>query len=134
MKGEATLLYDGECPICSRYSDYIRLRERYDLQLLDARQHLDLVERYRTEGYDIERGMILTVGGEVFHGHRAIVMLETMTGDRTVLDPAIRATIRVPGLMRAVYPLVKLVRVATLLAKRVSPRIRDADRHKAQGE
>jgi predicted DCC family thiol-disulfide oxidoreductase YuxK len=122
----ALLLYDGDCPFCSRYGAWVRLRDRYGLTLLDARQQPGLVEQYAARGYDIDRGMILEVDGRLYHGAAAIVMLDAMTSPLRPLDRLARVVVRVPGLVRLLYPLIRLVRVVTLRLMGRPPDIRRA--------
>ena len=55
------LLYDGECSICSRYRDYVRLRAKHSIEIRNARESLDLIEGLRAAGHEINTGMILSV-------------------------------------------------------------------------
>jgi predicted DCC family thiol-disulfide oxidoreductase YuxK len=120
----ATLLYDGECPFCSRYADWVRLRQRYDIELLDARGQLERVRELAGRGYDINRGMILLLEDRVYHGADAILVLRGMTAPIGGLDRAAAAIARVPGLVRLFYPLIKVVRRMTLWAMGRQPDIR----------
>ena len=63
------LLYDGECPFCSRYVVHVRLREAVGpVMLANARQHPMLVEEVRRLGYDVDTGMVLKLNGRYYHG------------------------------------------------------------------
>ena len=48
-----------ECPFCSRYAAYQRLREEYTLHLVDARAEPELAGSY---GLDLNEGMIIDLG------------------------------------------------------------------------
>lgn len=120
----AALLYDGECPFCSRYADWVRLRQRYDIQMLDARQQLDRVRELAARGYDINRGMILLVEDRIYHGAEAILMLRGMTAPVGGLDRIAAGLTKVPWLVRLGYPVIKVVRRLTLWAMRRPPDIR----------
>ena len=63
------LLYDGECPVCSAYVAMTQLRRLYPrLKVLDARTEPALVADLRQQGYEINEGMVLTLGGVVHFG------------------------------------------------------------------
>jgi predicted DCC family thiol-disulfide oxidoreductase YuxK len=63
------ILYDGECPVCSAYVGMARLRQLYPgLKVLNARSEPALVARLREEGYDINEGMVLCLGGAIHFG------------------------------------------------------------------
>lgn len=89
------VLYDGECPFCSAYARFARLRQRHELELLDAREARDLVRKLRDRGYDIDEGMIVLVDGEVHHGDDAAAFLELESRGGWLASS---------GLIRAVYP------------------------------
>ena len=48
------LLYDGDCPLCSRFVAMTRLRETLpSFHLIDARDNPQLVALHRSEGREI---------------------------------------------------------------------------------
>jgi predicted DCC family thiol-disulfide oxidoreductase YuxK len=73
------LLYDGECPVCSAYVAMARLRQLYPgLKVLNARSEPELVARLRGEGYEINEGMVLRLGGAVHFGAEATRMIAVL--------------------------------------------------------
>ena len=40
------IIYDGDCPFCRSYVALLRLRERYDVQLVDARKERAAAAEY----------------------------------------------------------------------------------------
>lgn len=78
------MIYDGECPFCSRYVRLVRIREAAgQLQLIDARQGGAEVEAVRQQGYVIDQGMVLIMNGECFHGDdclNRLALLSTRQG------------------------------------------------------
>ena len=46
------VVYDGDCPFCSAYARLTRLRQRHEVDLVDAREAPELVGRLRQQGYD----------------------------------------------------------------------------------
>lgn len=96
------LLYDGECPVCSRYVLWTGMRSHHPgIGLLDARAHPDLVAELRADGVEINDTMVLQVDGERFVGAAAMAriagylpddrwrarVLRRLTGSRQVLQP-----------------------------------------------
>ena len=59
------IIYDGDCPFCSSYVALLRLREQYDVRLVDARKEPALAAQY---GLDLNEGMIVDLDGKVHHG------------------------------------------------------------------
>jgi predicted DCC family thiol-disulfide oxidoreductase YuxK len=73
------LLYDGECPACSAYVAMSRLRRLYPrLKVLDARSEPALVAELRRIGYDINEGMVLSLGGVIHFGADATRMIAVL--------------------------------------------------------
>jgi predicted DCC family thiol-disulfide oxidoreductase YuxK len=65
------VLYDGACPVCSRYVAAAGLAERGDIALLDARAHLELVAEHAAADRAIDEGMVVAIDGTIHHGASA---------------------------------------------------------------
>jgi predicted DCC family thiol-disulfide oxidoreductase YuxK len=59
-----TVLYDGECPACTRYIAASGLAERSDVKLLDARHEPELVKKLSDAGVSIDDTMVVSVNGK----------------------------------------------------------------------
>jgi predicted DCC family thiol-disulfide oxidoreductase YuxK len=70
------LLYDGECPACSAYVAISRLRQLYPgLRIASARDEPALVAELRRAGYEINEGMVLSLGRQLHFGPEATRMI-----------------------------------------------------------
>jgi len=103
------ILYDGACPFCDDYVRYQRLRSATDvLELLDARGHPEVVDRYHLVPADFEDGMVVVVDGTLYRGADAVHQLSHLS------EPPARWWVRwiarlshsLPG-ARRLYPLLK---------------------------
>lgn len=104
------LLYDGECPICAGFVRFAEFRRRHpDLRLLDAREEPELVADLRRRGYEINDGMVLVVGGQLYYGAQANAELASYTSD---LPTRKRAAMTAVG--ATPYPLLRGLRNALL--------------------
>jgi hypothetical protein len=75
------LLYDGECPVCRAYVAMARLRRLHPhLDVLDARTEPALVAELRRQGYEINEGMVLSLGGVVHFGAEATRTIARLGG------------------------------------------------------
>jgi predicted DCC family thiol-disulfide oxidoreductase YuxK len=73
------LLYDGDCPICSAYVAFSRLRQLYPhLRVLSARTEPALVAELRHRGYEINEGMVLSLGGTIYFAAAATQMIASL--------------------------------------------------------
>jgi predicted DCC family thiol-disulfide oxidoreductase YuxK len=97
------IIYDGDCPFCSSYVALLRLREQYDVRLVDARKEPALAAQY---GLDLNEGMIVDLDGKVHHGARAVSLLSRLSG---TISP-----LRSERVARAVYPLFRFGRNVAL--------------------
>ncbi len=70
---EILLVYDKECPACDRYCQIVRIRESVgDLKIIDAREASDVLGEITEQGMDIDQGMVLKMGGQLYYGAEAI--------------------------------------------------------------
>ncbi|MEO3433046.1 DCC1-like thiol-disulfide oxidoreductase family protein [Inquilinus sp. CAU 1745] len=111
----AWLVYDGACPFCTAYARYVRVRRSVGvLELVDARKGGPLVEEVREAGLDLDQGMVLKMGGRLYHGADCLNVL-AMLGSRSGLFNRLNAAIfRSPALSRALYPSLRAGRNLTL--------------------
>ena len=106
--GEAWLVYDGECPFCSAYVRYLRVRESLGkVHLVNARDGHPVVDEIRARGLDLDEGMVLKLGDRYYHGADCInvlALLSTGSGPFNRLNAAI---FRSPAASRWLYPLLR---------------------------
>lgn len=85
-----TLIYDGQCPVCSRYVRRLRLQSLPGgLELVDARQGGSVVLEARRRGLSLDEGVVLRVGDEWAHGADALhrlALLSTPVGPFNALN------------------------------------------------
>ena len=67
------IIYDGDCPFCSAYVRMVRLRDAAgQVELLNARQDHPVVREVLEAGLDLDEGMALKMGDQVYHGDEVI--------------------------------------------------------------
>ena len=110
MKGDY-LLYDGECPACSSFVAFSRLRRSHpSLQVLDARHYPDLVEELRRAGYEINEGMVMRLGGKTLFGSEVTRMMARLSEDPGPLRRAVLWTFGDAPWSQALYPVLRRCR------------------------
>ncbi len=100
------IVYDGECPLCSAYVRMLRLRRAAGpVTLVDAREagH-PLVARARAEGLDLDRGMVVALGGRLHHGDAAMTVLSLLTTPIGQFNRLTAWIFRSPARARFLYP------------------------------
>ena len=100
-----TVVYDGDCPLCSAYVTQLRLKETAGcLDLVDARQHPETVEALDRRGYRLDEGMVVIAGDQAYHGSDAIHALALMSSRSGWLNRLNYWVFRSHTLSAALYP------------------------------
>lgn len=118
MTTTTLIVYDGDCIFCQNYVRLVRLREAIGpVELLNARSDDRRVLNLWRDGYDLNEGMVFVYRGRIFHGAEAINVLASLSDSRNFFSSVNRVVFSHPFLSRTLYPLLKLGRRLTLLAR-----------------
>ena len=84
MKREEILLvYDRECPACNAYCQVVEIRESVgELRIVDARENSEVMNEITSRGLDIDQGMVLKMGNQLYYGSDAVHTL-ALIGSRS---------------------------------------------------
>ena len=119
---QVRLVYDGECPLCSNYAQFLRLKQSVkELTLIDARQGGEVVEEVRSLPHDLNDGMVAIVDGRYYVGHEALNELALLAEGRGVFNRINRLAFNSPVAARLGYPWLRLGRWLLLKLKGVAP-------------
>jgi predicted DCC family thiol-disulfide oxidoreductase YuxK len=109
------VIYDGECPFCTSYVEYCRLKEAFpDVTLTNARDIPDRVAAFRADGMDVDQGMIVIYGDAVYFGDKAMGLLARISRSGAFLQGILRFLFRWPALSVPVYVVLRTGRNLTL--------------------
>lgn len=109
------LVYDGDCPFCSRYVKMLRLREALgNVQLIDARSGHEMAHKVITAGLDLNEGMALIDGDTIYHGDECINRLALMSTPSGVFNRLNALIFRSEKASRILYPVLRSGRNAVL--------------------
>ncbi len=109
------VIYDGECPFCSRYVRMVRLREAVgNVQLIDARSGDPKAKMLVDMGYDLNEGMALIDGDDIYYADDCINRLALMSTDSGAFNKLNAAIFRSKTCSRLLYPIMKAGRRAVL--------------------
>jgi predicted DCC family thiol-disulfide oxidoreductase YuxK len=121
------LVYDGQCPFCSRYIALLRLRKSLGpVELIDARSGHPVAFDLMARGYDLDDGMVLVDADNIYHGKDCINRLALMTTPIGLFNRINAAIFRSRQLSALLYPVLRTGRNVTL---RLLGRRRIADTH-----
>lgn len=77
---EVFLVYDKQCPVCNAYGHAIRISKRVgELKIVDARDRSAIRDEITARGLDIDQGMIVKIGDQLYYGADAIHALALMS-------------------------------------------------------
>jgi len=106
--GRAVLVYDGACPLCTRFAMMVRLRAAVgEVALVDARAGGPVIERLRAQGIDLDQGNVFSYGGRDYVGPEAMQAIATLAGLGGVAGRLVAWMVRSPGRARLLYPLLR---------------------------
>jgi len=109
------LLYDGECPFCSRYVRHVRLRDAIGpITLANAREHAALVAEVERLGFDVDAGMVLKLDGNYYHGADCIHALALLTTPSGWFNRVNSLVFRSATASKLLYPVLRTGRNLTL--------------------
>jgi len=70
---EILLIYDKECPACNNYCQFVRIRDSLgELKIINARVDSEVMKEITCRGLDIDQGMVLKIGDQLYYGADAI--------------------------------------------------------------
>ncbi len=120
LPGAATgpvIIYDGECPVCTRYVRMARLREAAgEVTLVNARERdHPRVAEVRARGLDLNEGMVVLLDGQMHYGSDAMVVLSALSTRSGLFNRMMRVAFASPRRARWLYPV--LVRGRLLLLR-----------------
>lgn len=109
------IYYDGDCPFCSNYVRYLRLRESVGApELVDLRATPGARAELEAKGYDLDKGMVAEISGTRYGGADALNALALLTTPSGLFNRLTGAMFASPPLARLLYPLLRAGRNGTL--------------------
>jgi predicted DCC family thiol-disulfide oxidoreductase YuxK len=112
---ELVIIYDGDCPFCSRYVELVRIRETVGaVRLVNARTGAAEAIELQRAGYDLNDGMIAKYENRIYHGADCVNLLALLSSDSGTFNKINRVIFRSPILSRTLYPILRRGRALTL--------------------
>lgn len=109
------LVYDGQCPICTVYCKYVRIKKTVgQLHLVDARTPNPWMDRITQAGLDIDQGMALFVNDNLYYGADAIHMLTLLSTSSGIFNRVNYCLFRSRFGAAVFYPIAKFFRLLIL--------------------
>jgi len=123
MMGETAdiaIVYDGECPVCSAYIRMLRLRTLGEVALINAREDHPLVRSLQASKVDLDEGMAVKIGDELYLGDQAVQRLALLTGPSSVFNRINFWIFKNAARSRLLYPMLRAGRrlLLTMLGRK----------------
>ena len=84
MKQKLTLYYDKQCPFCSKYANFLNLKENFEISLKDARENQSEISLI-CPNLNINDGFIVIYENDCFQGAKALEFLNSAVDKDTFL-------------------------------------------------
>lgn len=112
------LIYDGDCPFCSKYATLVRFRAAAGpVDLVNAREHPDVVKEMAGRGIKVDKGMVLDLDGKLYHGSDALNRIALMSTGSGPFNAFTAAVFKSKTLSKTMYPVLKAARRVALCMK-----------------
>lgn len=110
-RDKITVVYDDKCPFCQTYCKLVRIREAAgDLELIDARQPSKIMDEITVRGLDIDQGMVVKIGEDIYYGADAIHVLALMSTKSGIFNRLSHWVFRSKKLSAVLYPFLRTCR------------------------
>ncbi len=116
------IIYDGDCPFCSRYVTMTRLRETVgQVKLVDARSDKSVVQEVKALGFDLNEGMLARYNGHDYYGADCIHLLSMLSSKVGLVNRFNSTLFSNRHIAKLAYPILRSARNATLRVLGRSP-------------
>lgn len=114
------VVYDDECPFCRNYCRLLRIRDvATDLELIDARQPSAIMDDITAKGLDIDRGMVVKIGSDIYYGAEAIHILALLSTRSDVFNRFTHWLFKSKKVASFLYPVLRDCRNLALWLMRI---------------
>jgi predicted DCC family thiol-disulfide oxidoreductase YuxK len=108
---EILLVYDKECPACDTYCQIVKIQETVgDLKIIDAREKSEVLDEITELGLDIDQGMVLKMGSQLYYGSDAIHALALISSRSGLLNRINYWIFKSKSVSSWLYPVLRLFR------------------------
>ena len=117
MSNVSYIVYDGDCPFCTRYVKMLRLRAAVgSVEVVDARSDHPVVSFLHEREIDLDEGMALVQDGQISVGDVCIHKIALLTTPSDTFNRLNARIFRSATASRLLYPILRSFRNITLRA------------------
>ena len=105
---EVLLVYDHQCLVCDAYCRRVHIREDVGmLQRVNARESSPVKDELTAKGLDIDKGLVLKIGDEIYYGSDAIHELSLLSNRGNLFNRLAYWIFRSKKLSHIIYPILR---------------------------
>lgn len=102
------IIYDGECPFCSKYVRLIKLKKTIgDVELINARSDTLIKEKLKKLSIDVNQGMVLIDGKDIYFAEDCVHRLALLSTSSTLFNRINKFVFKHKILSKILYPIMK---------------------------
>ena len=102
------IIYDGECPFCSKYVRLIQLKKNLGyVELINAREDPTIKEKLKRLSIDINQGMVLIDGEDIYFAEDCIHRLALLSTSSTFFNRINKFIFKNKIISKILYPIMK---------------------------
>tara|TARA_Y100000589_G_C26644463_1_gene423428 strand:- start:83 stop:442 length:360 start_codon:yes stop_codon:yes gene_type:complete len=102
------IIYDGECPFCSKYVRLIQLKKTVGyVELINARSDTSIKEKLKDHSIDINQGMVLIDGEDIYFAEDCVHRLALLSTSSTLFNRLNKFVFKHKFLSKILYPIMK---------------------------
>lgn len=103
-----SVYYDGDCPFCSKYMTLMRLKETAGpVKLVDLRTNQSEREELISQGFDLDKGMVVEMNGHRVEGAEAVNQLALLSTPSNVFNRINKTIMSSKVLATFLYPFLR---------------------------
>ena len=119
MKKKIKIFYDGSCVFCNNYIQLVKLKEDFDVSLVNLRDNLEDAKIFFNRGINVDEGMIIEIEDKIYFGTNAMIFLSKYDKATNLSNFLINKIFKSNLFPDLIYSLFKLIRVFVLKLKRI---------------
>lgn len=102
------IVYDGECPFCSKYVRLVQLKNSVGkVELINARTDLSIQQELKNLSIDVNQGMVLINGKEIYFAEDCIHRLALLSTSSTIFNRINKFVFKHKILSKVLYPIMR---------------------------
>ena len=102
------IIYDGECPFCSKYVRLVQLKKSVGkVELINARTDSAIQKKLKKLSINVNQGMVLIDGKDIYFAEDCIHRLALLSTSSTIFNRINKFVFKHKILSKVLYPIMR---------------------------